>query len=709
MNVVPQHCTASRQPSCFLRLFGCALVAGALLFPQALSAGWPATPTDVTANGIFAQVAADSSGNLVAVWTYSEYVGGSEVISIMARRYTPAAGWDAAPTTLSSGAFGSEPRVVMDGSGNATVVWSADPDVKAVRYTAGTGWGTVETLGTGSTHRVAVDGSGNVTVVWSRSYGYYVGTTIQATRYSASAWSTAVDLQTADANAKCSNPDVVADSSGNVTAVWQVDRKDPTPRLNVVQASRSSDGVNWSTPENLSDTTKSSSVPHVAVDGTGVVTAGFKQASDQSVQAIRYSASAWGSRTAIGAVANAYPGDDFAVAADSTGNVTVVWPVWVDATPGTYQTWAIRYSGGSWGTVATLRSVSDSYPTPKVPAVAISSDGSVTAAWLEGTNNQFDFRAVRYTSGSWGSAAVLSPTGYYAERAPAVAAGGTSLVVVWSIEIANGDPYKVQASIFAGEAGPASKLAFTKQPGGGTSGTAWTTQPEVTIQDASGNTTTSTATVTLAITTPGGGILTWVSDSGPNTVSGGNLTCTANPTAATRGVAAFAGCKLLTAGQYTLTATSGTLTSAQTSSFTVTAGAASQLAFTTNPSPSGTPGTPWAQQPVVTAQDANGNTDTTYVSTVTLALASGTGTLTCTTNPVTAVAGVATFAGCKVNAVGAFTLKATSGTMTNTTTNPSIVVSLDSGATVPALGTVGMAALGALLGLAGLVVMRRVA
>ncbi len=54
--------------------------------------------------------------------------------------------------------------------------------------------------------------------------------------------------------------------------------------------------------------------------------------------------------------------------------------------------------------------------------------------------------------------------------------------------------------------GAAAKLAFTTQPGGGANGTAWTTQPAVTIEDAGGNTvTTATNAITLAIgTNPGG-------------------------------------------------------------------------------------------------------------------------------------------------------------------------------------------------------------
>ncbi|HEY7421236.1 MAG TPA: hypothetical protein VH541_04420, partial [Gaiellaceae bacterium] len=69
--------------------------------------------------------------------------------------------------------------------------------------------------------------------------------------------------------------------------------------------------------------------------------------------------------------------------------------------------------------------------------------------------------------------------------------------------------------------------------------------PKVAIQDALGNTvTSSTAPVTLTITAGTG-------------TAGAALTCTANPKAAVSGVAAFGACKINLAGSaYTLTATS---------------------------------------------------------------------------------------------------------------------------------------------------------
>jgi len=69
-----------------------------------------------------------------------------------------------------------------------------------------------------------------------------------------------------------------------------------------------------------------------------------------------------------------------------------------------------------------------------------------------------------------------------------------------------------------------------------------------------------------------------------------------------------------------LTFTSGNLTSAVSSAFSITLGPASKLALTTQPSASTVSTTAFATQPVVTIQDAGGNTRTADTTTVTVAL-----------------------------------------------------------------------------------------
>jgi hypothetical protein len=121
-----------------------------------------------------------------------------------------------------------------------------------------------------------------------------------------------------------------------------------------------------------------------------------------------------------------------------------------------------------------------------------------------------------------------------------------------TLKAKEGSSVEGTSAAFTVKAGTATTLAFTASPSTPTAeNTAFATQPKVTVQDAWQNTAaTNTSSVTL-------------------TPSGSTLTCTANPKAAVAGVATFAGCKIKTAGTYTLTATDGALTSALSNSFTI--------------------------------------------------------------------------------------------------------------------------------------------
>ncbi|MDQ6709541.1 MAG: right-handed parallel beta-helix repeat-containing protein [Candidatus Dormibacteraeota bacterium] len=91
--------------------------------------------------------------------------------------------------------------------------------------------------------------------------------------------------------------------------------------------------------------------------------------------------------------------------------------------------------------------------------------------------------------------------------------------------------------------GPAAQLAFTTQPSGAAAGTAFGTQPVLSVEDAGGNRESgdNSTMVTLSIT-PGTG------------QTGAALTCTTNPQTVSSGAASFSGCAidLASASQYRL-------------------------------------------------------------------------------------------------------------------------------------------------------------
>ena len=218
-------------------------------------------------------------------------------------------------------------------------------------------------------------------------------------------------------------------------------------------------------------------------------------------------------------------------------------------------------------------------------------------------------------------------------------------------------------------AGTVTELAFTTQPGSGSGGVAWSTQPAVTLRDAIGNTVTgSTAPVTLAITTP----------------AGATLSCTANPVAAVAGVASFAGCRIDRTGNYTLTASSPGLPDVVSASFSVAIGVASQLAFSTQPG-NGVAGATLPTQPAVAVTDAGGNVIPISIALVTLSLNPPGATILCAANPLNASGGVATFSGCSIDTPGTYTLTASSAGLGSAVSGSFTVAKRDQAITFAAL------------------------
>lgn len=195
------------------------------------------------------------------------------------------------------------------------------------------------------------------------------------------------------------------------------------------------------------------------------------------------------------------------------------------------------------------------------------------------------------------------------------------------------------SAAFSVSGGVAAQLAFVQQPTSTTAGTAITPAVTVQVRDANGNVVPTAANaVTVAIgANPGGGTLTG--------------TATVNAVA---GIATYTGLSIdKTGAGYALTASAGGLAGATSGAFNITAGAASQLAFTTQPATT-TAGVRFGV--VVTARDAQGNAATGFAGNVAVAITGGTGKAGAAlrgTTTVAAVAGVASFSGLSVDSVGA--------------------------------------------------------
>ena len=168
--------------------------------------------------------------------------------------------------------------------------------------------------------------------------------------------------------------------------------------------------------------------------------------------------------------------------------------------------------------------------------------------------------------------------------------------------------------------------------------------------------------------------------------------------AAAAGVADFPACRSIGTGTgYTLTANCGGLRGATSAAFNITPAAASQLAFTVQPS-TAVAGASIAPPVQVEIRDALGNLVTGSTASVTVTIGNnppGTGVLSGTTT-LNAVAGVATFPNLSINRDGVgYTLTAASGVLTGATStafnvNPGAATAVAI-TTMPTSGTNGVA------------------
>lgn len=142
------------------------------------SEGWATAgllETDDTGNASSPQIALDAQGNGLAVWR--QYDGIS--YNIWANRYTQSGGWELAELIENDDADPTDPEIALDTNGNGLVVWSGSKSyppnlyyvIMANRYTPAGGWETDQCIFDdfllySYSPRVAMDANGNGLAVW---------------------------------------------------------------------------------------------------------------------------------------------------------------------------------------------------------------------------------------------------------------------------------------------------------------------------------------------------------------------------------------------------------------------------------------------------------------------------------------------------------------------------------------------------------------
>lgn len=337
------------------------------------------------------QLAMDANGNAMAVW----YQYDGTTYNIHASRYLNGNGWEASQLIETTTDSAISPQVAMDSSGNAIAVWyqldSTYTRIFANRYIAGSGWqGAVQFgnyVGNASSPKVAMNGSGTAVVVWQQNDDGGSNFRCYANRYVAgSGWQGPVRLDNVDFS--IGMPQVAIDPTGKAIAVWSQD----TGTHYRIYANRFN-GSAWSGVTALDNNSGSASEPYIAMSGSGTAVAVWSQTdgSRSNIWGRLYGSMGWYPSELLETVGT---GDAYSprVAMNANGDAIAVWQL----SDGVYNNvWSRKFSsdGSGWG--RPLRINSDSEGDAVRPQAAIDPTGNPLAVWEQPRSGRFTIFANR--------------------------------------------------------------------------------------------------------------------------------------------------------------------------------------------------------------------------------------------------------------------------------------------------------------------------
>jgi len=330
------------------------------------------------------QIAVDPLGTETAVW--GRRLGRFPVVQSASR---PAGGIWSPPVTLSAAGAGS--AVVVDADGEATAVWLLEREegwrsvVQSASRPAGGAWSAPVNLSSvrraARSPQVALDPEGGATAVWEEEYTDAVQS---ASRPAGGSWSAPVTLSAAGVGAAW--PQVAVDPQGKATAIWAgTVFRGGRLRSSRVQSATRPVGGGWSAPVSISKAGhRRVQLPQVVVDSQGEATAIWQRSdgNDLVVQgASRPAGEGWSAPVDITA-GSGQGGQHQRLVVDPWGNATAIW-VGYDSSHGT--TFAIqaakRPPRGAWSRPTDLSRRTKGVGEPQI---AVDPQGRSTAIWAIG-------------------------------------------------------------------------------------------------------------------------------------------------------------------------------------------------------------------------------------------------------------------------------------------------------------------------------------
>lgn len=365
------------------------------------STGWDepvAIDHDGTTDARLPMIALAPSGDAVVVWLQV----GNE-FHVLARRYTPGSGFGKEERIDREGGEVSNWQVAIDSAGSAIAVWTqsdgTNDNLWANRQVKGGDWGNAELIGalpgTARSPQIRMDRSGNALVIWEQFDGV---TSIMANTYKPGpGWKTAQAIETSDGNA--AGATMAMDDSGNALVVWL-----QAGAFADVWANRYESGVGFGTAELLEYRGYDARSPQLAMDSLGNAIVVWEQSSfsDSDILFNRFvKGQGFGGAQEVANDAH-YPLQSPRIAMDAAGNAVVAFQLSDDVR---HEVLAARYAvGQGFGVPQPLDSTDGD---GSLTHVVMDLSGNAFVIWKETIGNAIDLMGSRFVPDKGFAPAVL--------------------------------------------------------------------------------------------------------------------------------------------------------------------------------------------------------------------------------------------------------------------------------------------------------------
>lgn len=388
-------------------------------------------PVNVSAplsNAIGAKVAVSPDGKATLIW--SKYDGSNYVVQSSSSKIGGT--WDNPKQLTQPGTEGLFANLAKDSGGGAIAIWTSGKKLNTLIQAADSKnniWLPPQNLSkqehtpfTASNPHVLFDAKDNAVAIWQVNYGD-TNLIQSSARTSGRAWSQPANVAGAHSfGLGCIDPQLSLDKDGNAIAIWT---NTSTPSI---QTAYKPFKGSWSAPVDISDIGLPVAQSQVVLDNLGNATAIWSGYDGQNY--IIHTADKPANGVWSAPISLSSPHQDAQMpqlAADHFGNVTAVWQK--SNGPNTLIEAAVKSVHGRWSPPSVL---SNPLQDASEPKIKVAPNGDTAAIWKISNGANFLIQASTKTYGSyWNPPAVLSATGQDAVSPELAVDSRGNLVAVW--------------------------------------------------------------------------------------------------------------------------------------------------------------------------------------------------------------------------------------------------------------------------------------